>query len=174
MVATGYEGAIARKATAPYQYGYNSYHSSNLSKFKPLYDSEFMVVGYTVGTVGKDQGALVWICEVGAENVKIPTDRQFRVVPKNMTLADRHSVAVCLGTLVPNHIGDMVPRFVRDFYGQMLTVEYPERSSKTGKPIQAKALTFRVYENGTARGDNPMARLYRECVISDQSVVQVL
>jgi hypothetical protein len=159
FLAEGYEGAIARKDGAGYRYSYSGYHSSGLLKIKPLFDSEFAVVGFTQGTSGKDVGALVWVCEVPEEGAPDPADRAFNVVPKNMTYADRYALFRCLGARGP----DGRTRFERTLKGLPLTVEYPELSAKTGKPVQAKATVFRTYEGeGGAAGD-PVRRLLAEC-----------
>lgn len=163
----GYEGAIARKDCAGYRYSYNNYHSANLVKVKPKFDSEFEVVGYTEGEKGKDVGAVIWICKVDPEHSK-SADDTFNVVPKDMSYDERYRIFRCLGEGVentPEAIAEGGParltRFDRDFKGCPLTVEYPERSSKTGKPVQAKALTFRTYEDDLAA--DPLRRLYTEC-----------
>ncbi len=168
FLAEGYEGAIVRKNCAGYVYGLNNYHSSGVVKIKPLGDDEFAVVGYGQGDRGKDLGAVVWECEVGAGDARAGEDRRFRVVPKGMTYEERYLVYRCLGEMVPNAPAAVaeggplrVTRFVRDFLGKPLTVEYFERSAKTGKPTQAKAVAFRTYEGGA--GDNPLRRLYDEC-----------
>jgi hypothetical protein len=151
FLAEGYEGAIARKNDAAYQYGVNNYHSANLVKLKPLYDAEYPVVGYAQGKRGKDVGAVIWICEVPAAQA-VTADRRFSVAPKGMTYPERYRVYRCLG----EDVGGGVTRFARDFEGAPLTVEYPELSAKTGKPTQAKALDFRAR-------DDPLRRLMREC-----------
>lgn len=154
----GYEGAIARKDWAGYQYGYSNYHSANLVKIKPKFDDEFPVVGYTQGTRGKDVGAVIWECEV--PNPVIAADARFTVVP-NMTYEDRRRVYRCLGETVAGRDGRPTTRFERDVRGRPLTVEYAERSAKTGKPLQPKAVAFRTYEEGTDA--DPIARMLREC-----------
>jgi len=168
FLAEGYEGAIVRKNCGGYVYGINNYHSSNVVKMKPLGDDEFAVVGYGQGDRGRDAGAVVWTCEVAAGDALAGEDRLFRVVPKGMTYDERYLVYRCLGELVPNAPaavaeggGPRVTRFVRDFLGKPLTVEYFERSAKTGKPTQAKAVAFRTYEGGPA--DDPLRRLFDEC-----------
>lgn len=137
FVSNGYEGAIARRDAAPYQYGYRNLHSSNLLKIKPTYDAEFIVVGFTQGTKGKDVGALIWICEVHPDNIVDPDDTIFTVVPKDMSYEERKDLFQQLST------SDL---FERKYKGVPLTVEYSEISTKTGKPLQAKALAFRNYE----------------------------
>ena len=168
FVAEKYEGAIARQDCAAYRYSLNNYHASTVVKIKPLHDSEFDVVGYTQGKKGKDVGAVIWVCEVDPAHVVDPADKTFNVVPKDMSYDERYRVYRCLGEEVDNAPGAVaqggppkVTRFERDFRGQPLTVEYPERSAKTGKPVQAKALTFRTYEGGPA--DDPLRRLFAAC-----------
>lgn len=148
-----YEGAIARKDIAGYRYGYNNYHSANLLKIKPKFDSEFPVVDYTQGTRGKDVGAVIWICEV--PNPIDPRDTLFNVVPKDMTLEERYAIFKCLGVKI-----DGKSRFERDVKGLPLTIEYNELSTITGKPLQAKALAFRTYE----AGPDPIKALLRDCL----------
>ena len=162
----GFEGAIARKDCTGYRYSFNNYHSANLVKLKPKFDSEFEVVGYTQGTKGKDVGAVVWVCEVDTENLQDPSDKTFNIVPKDMSYAERYMIHRCLGEEVADDRagaapGARVTRFERDFQGRPLTVEYPERSTKTGKPTQAKAVAFRTYEDSPAL--DPVRRLYAEC-----------
>jgi len=163
FVRDGYEGAIVRKNDKPYRYGTKNYHSSNLLKVKPLLDSEFAVVGYTQGEIGKDLGAVIWTCEVPAADSPTGVAERFNVVPKNTTYALRYRIYECLG--LPAAAGSPQTRFERDFAGRLLTVEYPELSSKTGKPTQAKALGFRPAEPapGDAVAEDPVTRLLREC-----------
>ena len=170
----GYEGAIARKDCAGYRYSYNNYHSANLVKFKPMYDDEFEVVGFTDGKKGKDVGAVIWVCEVDPDHVEDPTDKTFNVVPKDMSYDERYTVFRCLSKEVDNSPEAIaaggparLTRFERDFRGRPLTVEYPERSTKTGKPVQAKALTFRTYEGDPSQ--DPLKRLYVECVYAPET-----
>lgn len=157
----GYEGAIARKDRATYQYGTNGYHSSHLVKIKPIHDSEFEVVGYTQGERGKEVGAVIWICEVPAKDSPTGKAEEFSVVPKNMTYEERYKIHRCLDERDESG----VTRFERDFLRKPLTVEYPELSSKTGKPTQAKALMFRTYEPaaGSEVPEDPVTKLLREC-----------
>jgi hypothetical protein len=150
FLAEGYEGAIVRKDWSGYAYGKNNYHSSNLVKVKPIYDAEFKVVGFTQGTKGKDVGALIWICEVDPENVVDPKDKTFNVVPKDMTYEDRYKIFKLLNT------ADNFKTYVE---GKYLTVEFPERSKKTGKPSQAKALNFRNLDTDSA--DDPITLMIK-------------
>ena len=142
----GYEGAVARRDDGGYRYGYSNYHSANLVKIKPVFDSEFKIVGYTAGTKGKNLGSVIWECEV--PNPIDPSDARFTVVPKGLTYPEMKKIYVNLSKIVKDSNGDMVTRFERDIKGLPLTVEYRDVSSKTGKPQQAKALTVRSYESG--------------------------
>jgi ATP-dependent DNA ligase len=135
----GFEGAIARKDTAGYRYSAANYHSSNVLKIKPILDAEFEVVDYTQGTIGKDVGAIVWICKVS--NPVIIGDDEFHVVPKNMSLDDRKKLYACMSTKEGDEF-----MFNKYFKGKMLTVVYPEISKKTNKPLRAKSTVFRTYE----------------------------
>jgi len=162
FVNAGYEGGIARKDRAGYRYSYSAYHSANLVKIKPEYDAEFPVVGYTQGTRGKDVGAVVWICEV--PDPVDPRDKVFNVVPKDMTYEVRRKLFAALGSKVKDASGRTVTRFERDIKGLPLTVSYNELSPKTGKPLQAKAVTFRTYEEGPDK--DPYRKLLADFGIS--------
>jgi hypothetical protein len=160
FLAEGYEGAIARLDAAPYQYGYQSYHSSNLVKIKPVHDAEFEVVGYAQGSRGKDVGAVIWECRVPAP--VDPADATFSVVPKDLSYEERRAVFRCLGARVPGPGGASLTRFERDIKGLQLTVEHRGLSPKTGKPLQAKARAFRTYEAGPQA--DPVRKLLDECL----------
>lgn len=158
-LAAGYEGAIARKDWGGYRFSHSNYHSANVIKIKPKLDAEFPVVGFTQGSKGKDVGAVVWVCEV--PDPVDPRDATFNVVPKEMTYELRKALFRCLGAEVVGPDGRRMSRFERDVKGLPLTVEFAERSAKTGKPLQAKALTFRTYEGGP--DTDPVRRLIAEC-----------
>lgn len=158
-VGEGYEGAIMRKGSGVYQFGIGGYHSSEVTKFKPLYDKEYMVIGFTEG-VGKNAGAVVWTCEIPQNDVLIPHDRHFNVVQKGISLQDRKHIFKCLSQQVVVD-GKVTTRFYRDFYGKYLTVEYPEKSAMTNKPLQARAVIFRDFDNEL--GSNPLKKLFAEC-----------
>ncbi len=153
----GYEGAIARKARAGYRYSDHNYHSSGLLKFKPIFDSEFAVIGYTQGTRGKDVGAVVWICEV--PNAPDPRDKTFNVVPKDMTYDMRYAIY----SVLSEKDKDGKTRFDKDIKGLPMTLEYQETNLKTGKPLRAKALAFRSYERKPGEtSEDPVASLYED------------
>lgn len=153
FLAEGYEGAIARKDAAGYEYSYGNYHSAALLKIKPKLDSEFPVVGFTEGRRGKDVGALIWECQAPGGT--------FAVVPRDMSNEERKRLFACLSAPLAGPPGGPANRFERDLKGLPLTVEYAELSAKTGKPLQAKAVAFRTYEGGPER--DPVRRLLAEC-----------
>ncbi len=143
----GYEGSIVRLPGGGYRYGYTNYHSSDVRKYKPVFDDEYPVVGYTQG-VGKDKGAVIWTCALPDK-----LDVTFNVVQKGPQgdLAMRKKIYSCLaGT----------DRFERLFKGVPLTVEYQAQAPDSGIPLRAKGVAFRVYEEGK---DDPIARLFKEC-----------
>ena len=166
FVRQGFEGGIARKDWAGYRYSANGYHSPNLVKIKPLHSDEFRVVGFTQGSKGKDVGAVIWVCEVAEKNRADPKDFEFSVVPKDMSYEQRRALFACLSAPVadPARAGATITRFRRDLYGLPMTVEYPELSSKTGKPVQAKACGFRTYED---RPEDPVKKLFQACGVAD-------
>ena len=166
FLAESYEGAIARRDAAGYRYSHGNYHSANALKLKPVFDSEFPVTGYTQGTRGKDVGALIWICAVPEAEAKMGADREFTVVPKNMTYAQRYALYKLLGKNCAPPGAPPVTYFDRDIKGLPLTVEYRERSATTGKPLQARALIFRTYESGPAA--DPVARLLA-CLVDEET-----
>jgi ATP-dependent DNA ligase len=156
FLAEGYEGAIVRRDGAGYRYSYSNYHSDNALKFKPKFDDEFPVVGFTQGTRGKDVGAVIWVCAV--PHPVDPADAEFATVPKDMSYEDRYRLFECLGQVVEGGL----TRFERDFRGRPLTVEHAGLSAKTGKPLQAKGKAFRTYEAGPDA--DPVRKAFRECL----------
>lgn len=162
FVAEGYEGAIARKDWAGYRYSPNNYHSANLVKIKPRFDDEFTVMGFTQGTKGKDVGAVIWICEVAKDRRVDPSDYEFNVVP-NMTYENRYKLFKCLS----KKAGDEQTYFDKYVKGKPLTVQYAELSSKTGKPVQPKAVNFRTYSEGLTTGEDPIKKLFGLCGVTE-------
>lgn len=155
FIDEGYEGAIARKDNKEYKYSFNNYHSSNVLKIKPVYSDEFNVIGFTEGKKGKDVGKIIWICEV--KDPKNSNDSTFTVVP-NLSLQEREKLFNCLS----EKVNKLQTRFDRDVKGLPLTIEYSELSSKTGKPLQAKAIAFRTYESDT----DPIKKVFTDCDIN--------
>jgi hypothetical protein len=126
FISNGYEGAIARKDNGIYRYSFNNYHSREVLKIKPTFDSEFKIVGFTQGLKGEHLGALIWICTT--EN-----DLTFHVVP-NMEIDERKE----LYKKFSEKKGESV-------IGKLLTVSYAELSPK-GIPLQPKGIAIRDYE----------------------------
>jgi len=155
FIEEGYEGAIARKDNEIYKYSFNNYHSSNVLKIKPVYSDEFKIVDFTCGTKGKDANKIIWICEL--DNPVDKNDRTFNVVP-NLSLENRGKLYICLSKYIDKN-STLFDKYVK---GLMLTVEYAEISEKTGKPLQAKGITFRSYEDNK---EDPIKKLYKECNI---------
>ena len=160
VLSEQYEGAIVRRDAAGYRYSHGNYHSANALKLKPIFDSEFPVTGYTQGVRGKDSGAVIWICTVPEAESKSAEDREFTVVPKNMSYPQRYALYKLLGENCAGAGAPPLTRFERDVKGLPLTVEYRERSATTGKPLQARAIAFRTYESGP--GADPIAALLAE------------
>jgi len=132
FVEEKYEGCIIRKMNAKYEFSFNSRHSSNILKIKPLYSDEFEVTNYLSGFKGKDVDAIIWTC-------RTDNGEEFNVVPK-MSLENRKKIFLYL----QNNVGT----FEKYFKGKKLTIEYAGLSDKTQKPLLAKAVTFRTYEEG--------------------------
>lgn len=154
FIKEGYEGAVARKDNKEYKYSFNNYHSSNVLKIKPIYSDEFKVIDFTEGKKGKDVGKIIWLCEVN--NIIDPNDTTFTVVP-NLSLKEREVLFNCLS----EKVNKKQNRFERDIKGLPLTLEYSEISSKTGKPLQAKAIAFRTYEGSI----DPIKKVFKDCKI---------
>ena len=168
FIKEGYEGTVARRDLGRYRYSYNNYKSDDVVKIKRILDEEFKIVGFKDGKKGKDKGALIWIAEIDEKNAKIKSDREFSAVPKDMTLEERKKLFKQLSEEVnataSNGSGDAkdgkkVTRFVRDYLGKPLTIEFSEISDKTGKPLQPKAITVRTYENPST---DPLRKLVED------------
>lgn len=132
FVAEGFEGLVARRHGAQYQFGENNYHTPLALKIKPEYDDEFAVVGFTHGRRGRDADAIIWIVET-------PEGRPFNVVP-----------------MLPNEARKKLLTCMRDpanfavIRGQKLTVRYMSRSADN-VPLHARGVAFRTYEDGPDR-----------------------
>jgi len=87
-VAKGYEGAIVRELTAPYEI---NNRSSHLLKVKSFKDDEFLIVDFTDG-VGKFVNCVIWICVT-------KDDKKFKVVPKGTLPQKREWYIEAEGTL---------------------------------------------------------------------------
>lgn len=147
FLSEGFEGVIIRAIDAGYQYSDNNYHSPNVIKLKPNYDSEFTVVDFTAGTKGKSLGAIIWICET--EDKK----KTFSVVPKIISDNDRKELLKIMSKVESN--GKTF--FENKIKGLPLTVEY-KGMSPDKVPTLAKALLFRTYESGIE--NDPIKRIF--------------
>jgi ATP-dependent DNA ligase len=130
-----YEGIIIRNSDSLYLTSAvktgMKLRSKYVLKRKMRYSGEYEIVGYTQGTKGRDIGAILWICEVMHNNIKI----LFHVTPKNTTYKQRYE-------LFKNASENNDQGFRNNFAGRMLTVEY-EDLSKNMVPLRAKSIGFR-------------------------------
>lgn len=108
----GYEGAMIRR-DLPYVFSYNKYRSAALMKFKPSFDAEYKITGFTQGQKGKALGALMMICETDS-------GIRFDVTPAE-TIPERKK-------LYATFMADQA-RFDADWLGELLIVEYDELSA---------------------------------------------
>lgn len=128
-LSEGYEGAVVRKANAPYVHAVNNYHSSNILKLKPLGSDEFKIIGFEEGKKGKDVGAIIFRL--------ITKDKvEFTAVP-NMPLNDRKELFTKLS-------GDKRV-FAQSYKDKMATIQYATLSN-SGVPTQPKFIAVRDYE----------------------------
>ncbi len=127
----GYEGAMLRNSCGLYLADENStgqrLRSKNLVKLKPTFTDEYKVVGYTSGTKGKDQKAIIWICETS-------NGKQFNATPKNIDYEERYKL-----------FAECEKEFKTKYEGRMMTCEYQDLSIDE-VPQRAKAVGFRDYE----------------------------
>jgi len=119
-VKGGYEGAIVRDMYAAYQEGSSG---RALQKYKQFFDSEFEIVGVKEAT-GKDAGTAVFICCMPGNKADT-----FDVRPKG-SMALRREYWTNRAELI----------------GKMLTVRYPDKFEKTGKPQFGQGVAIRDYE----------------------------
>ena len=114
------DGAYAKSATKKS----SALRSKNLLKRKEVYDGEYEVVDFTSGKMGKDVGALIWICQTKNKET-------FNVVP-NLSYKERYAL-----------YKDCQKNFVNKYKNKMMTVEY-RSFSDSGVPSHAKAIDFRI------------------------------
>lgn len=124
-----YEGSIVKNLDAPYEFGVNrEIRSYQMRKRKPRWSSEFMLVGYTEGTQGKDKGAIIWIMTTDPHDGIL-----FNATPVGMDYNDRYTLW-----------DDMTPTtFTDKWKGKMMTVEYDD-TSEDGVPLRAKSKGIRL------------------------------
>lgn len=128
FLSEGYEGAVIRRASGPYEPSFHGRLSDMIFKHKPHLTSEFKCVGYMDGR-GKDKGAIIWIC-------KTKNGREFNVRPK-MTDNERRKIY--------DELKKNPNLFDKKYKNKDLTIEYAELSID-GVPQQPRALVFRTYE----------------------------
>ena len=123
-----YEGIMLRVPVGEYKYSTTKFstRSRYLLKRKPLFDSEFEVVGFDEGKKGKDVGAVIWIC-------KTASNKTFHVSP-NLTYAKRRELYT-----------DCLKNFETRYKARMMKVEY-QGLSDDGIPLRAKAIDFRDFD----------------------------
>lgn len=131
FVEQGLEGAIIRRNDKPYEHCPNNKHSSNVLKIKPLYDSEFTIVGFVDGGRGKNANMMLWRCVA-------PNGEEFSVSLKNITNAQNERL---LASFKSN------PALFDAFKGKKVTLEYADLPNPIGIPSQAKATT--VFKDDT-------------------------
>lgn len=61
FITQGYEGAMVRNPTTPYEYGARSF---SLQKYKREDDSEFPIIGWKAAETGREKGCAIAICQV--------------------------------------------------------------------------------------------------------------
>jgi ATP-dependent DNA ligase len=126
-----YEGAMIRTVSGPYIKDpvkkSTQLRSKDLLKRKEIYDAEYEVVGYKDGS-GKENGAVIWVCNSGNEN-----GTTFNVTP-NMTYEKRYKI-----------YKECVDKFDTKYKNRLMTVQYRSLSDD-GIPLQVKAIGFRDYE----------------------------
>lgn len=133
-IASGYEGVMLR-VDQPYSYSYNDYHSKSLLKVKPCVDGEYKIVGYTQGTKGKSEGALMFV-------LATTTGIEF-TINLGMELAERKKLYTAMGVMDESN----KTLFEREYLGRMLTIIYDELSVDQ-VPVRARTdgIVVRDYE----------------------------
>jgi ATP-dependent DNA ligase len=139
FIRKGYEGAVIKLGSAPYDYSYNSYRSKNNLKVKQRFDDEYKVVGFTQGTSGRDIGALIW-------KLATANGKEFNAVPKapDNEKSTKQPKMMDVRRNMFKEFTEHPEKFQEQYLGKMMTVEY-EDLSKDGIPLRAKALHVRHY-----------------------------
>ncbi len=123
-----YEGVMIR-LDVPYEHGNNGYHSPALLKYKPCFDAEFALVGFSTGKKGKAAAALMLICVV---RTKTGENKEFSITPA-MELEDRIALARRMGAIEANG----KTHFDNQYAGRPLIVHYDDISND-GVPLRAR------------------------------------
>jgi hypothetical protein len=122
-IAAGHEGLVLRHPDGMYEAGTRKeVRSKYVLKLKPVYDSEFEIVGYKSGE-GRDAGAIIWI-------LRMPNGREFSARPAE-TLEERRALYDL-----------MAEKFETEYRGRMLRVSYGDTTA-LGVPRFPRVIGFR-------------------------------
>lgn len=129
-----YEGVMLRR-NEPYVYSYNDYHSKSLLKVKPTHDAEYKIIGYTAGTQGKSENALMFELEI--------TDDKKLTINLGMEIDERKRLYNMMSVVEDNGKS----HFENNYLGKMLTIYYDELSTD-GVPVRSRTdgIVIRDYE----------------------------
>jgi len=106
----GHEGLVLRNPNGMYEIGIRKeVRSSNVLKLKPVYDSEFEIVGYKSGE-GRDADAIIWI-------LRMPNGKEFSARPAE-TLEERRAL-----------FKTMPDKFETEYRGRMLRISYGDTTT---------------------------------------------
>lgn len=129
-ITKGYEGIMIRTTRGPYAKSAinksSALRSKDLLKRKEIFTEEFEVVGFTGGVMGKDVGALIWVC-------KTTNGQNFNVTP-NATYEERYKL-----------YKDCIKNFQNKYANRMMIIEF-RGLSEDKVPQHAKAIWFRDNE----------------------------
>jgi hypothetical protein len=142
FIKDGLEGAVVRLQAAPYEFGVNKERrSSSTLKWKPRPDAEWPLIGFTEG-VGKEKGAVVWICASNLGEEELSQRKSFAVTP-NMDYASRQAIFQhLLESREKDETGPPEGGEFKRLYGAPFTVQY-SILSKDKLPQQPKGLYFK-------------------------------
>ena len=126
LIKKGYEGVILKNNSGIYEFSKDkeirSYH---IRKRKPRHSSEYKIIDYKCGTIGKEENAIIWILET-------KEGKTFTSVPIHITLIARIKM-----------YNDMTLDIFNECYkNKMMTVEYDDLSDDL-IPLRAKAICVR-------------------------------
>lgn len=122
-LAAGHEGLVLRHPDGMYEAGVRKeVRSKFVLKLKPVYDSEFEIVGYKSGE-GRDSGAIIW-------TLKMPNGHEFSARPAE-TLDERRAL-----------FASMASKFETEYRGRMLRISYGDTTA-LGIPRFPRVIGFR-------------------------------
>lgn len=124
-----YEGAMIRSLDGLYASSSGSkskLRTKDLLKYKPVYTTEYPIIGYTSGTNGKEKESVIWICE---NEEKIT----FKVTPNDSYSNRKKLLEECMS------------KFSEKYKYRLLSVEYRGKS-KDNIPLHCKGLYIRDIE----------------------------